>query len=127
MKKIGLIIVGLTTWALANLTPQSYWALEVEIRTLTIEGMQKRVECLSQEACSLDQQMELSSQYQEKINQVFKNYGTTPSKELVYENRNREAVEKYFNENEEVLEKIEELKEKFENYSNQLSALMEER
>jgi len=127
MKKILLIILGVSTLALADLIPKTYWELEIAIRTLTIEGMQQRVKCLHQEECSLDKQMKLSSKYQEKIYKVFQDYNTTPSKELVYENKNRKIIEQYLQENEDISKKVDELKAQFENYSNQITEIMEAR
>jgi len=127
MRQIIIMVLGLSAIVLADMTPQKYWELEIKIRALTIDGMQKRVECLEESNCSLDREMVIFDKSQEKIVQIFKEFDTTPSKELVYENRNKKLIEEYFENNQSIQEEIDSLKEKFENYSNQLSTIMENR
>jgi len=124
IEKGAIFFMIFSIYTFGELTPQKYWDLEIKIRTLTVEGMQKRLDCLNED-CNLDKQMFISNEYEKKIANLFRDYNTTPSKELIYENRNRKALQKYLQENENVLNRIENIKEQFENYSNQITAVME--
>ena len=124
MKKILLSVVLFTLSLYAELTPKIYFELDFKVKDLSIQRQQANIQC-AQDSCSKADYYHLEGDYQGQILEIYKTYGVTPVKSLVYANKNKEAIQSYLEEHQEVQDQIELYKQEFEELDTQLKNEME--
>jgi len=121
MKKILLSAVLFTLSLHAELTPELYFELDFKVKDLSIQRQEAHIKC-AEDACSAADHFHLDGDYQEQTFDIYKAYGTTPIKSLKYATKNREAIQAYLAEHEELQNKIEVYKQDFELLSAELES-----
>ena len=125
-----LIRIGLLTavafLSLMGLDIPTYYELDIKAMEMTLEGSKERLTCLKNN-CSLNEQYAIDDRVQESINQLYMNYGTTPSKHIGFYTQNSTKARKFYENNETLKEIYFTLQDKIENINSQLKTIMEEK
>jgi hypothetical protein len=128
MKKILMTIMAvlLTTAAHAELSPATYFEIEIKARELTITGMRERLTCMQDLSCPDSQAAEIDEASQTTISNMYQGYNTTPSRIATYYTQNSQAVDDYFRYNIELQVTMNQLTATFESVSDEIKPLLEE-
>jgi len=125
MKKIVLLIGLLGMSLFAEMTPEKYYELELKAQEITFEGKEMQLSC-AQRKCLLSEIYNIDGEYQSKVSNLYTQYGTTPSKIIVYYTHNEKKINQYLSENIALQNKLDENLEKFEAKSQQIENQIEE-
>ena len=128
MKKILMTIIAvlLATVAHAELSPATYFEIEIKARELTIAGMQERLACMQDQNCPTGQAAEIDAVSQATISNMYLEHNTTPSRIAAYYTHNSQAVDDYFRYNIELQVTMNQLTATFESVSDEIKPLLEE-
>jgi len=124
------ILLLLCGWCLSQaqaepLTPDDYILAELEVRRITIEGMEKRV-ILLENGANLERQMQSSEQTEQAVAAAFARYGgTNGASHAAYGSRHKEGIVQAFAEHPEWRQEFEALKGRFEALSEQMDTILE--
>ena len=130
MKKTLLTIAAVlltTTTASAELTPATYFEIEVKARELMISGMEERLACMQNPDCPDNQAAEIDESAQSAILNMHMEYDTTPSLVAGYYTNNSQAVDDYFRYNIDLQVTLNQLTDSYESISDAITPLLEAR
>jgi hypothetical protein len=116
----GLLVVSL----FAEMTPERYYELEMKAQDVTLEGKQVQLACAQRE-CSVSDIYVIDGEYQAKVFEVYKEYGTTPSKIAVYYTHNEKEIKQYLLKNESLQNQMYNNLQTFEMISSDIQNLLE--
>ncbi|MDH3393797.1 MAG: hypothetical protein OEL66_07295 [Desulfobulbaceae bacterium] len=112
--------------AAAEQSPQTYYEIEIKARELTLEGMEKRLECMLA-GCSVSEQLAIDERYQEKIMAMHEEYSTTSSQLAAWYTHHALETENYFLTSPQLQMRLDELETSFETLSDKINILLEVR
>lgn len=126
MKLRALILWVLTAVATlpaaaAELTPELYVVIDLQVREATLVGMQERRELLSR---THNPQMaeSVERRSRERVAEVYRYYGVSPARHAAYATYHREAIERWQADNPDVASQYQDLERRFDTLSRALSA-----
>lgn len=119
------VVFGLAAFSFntsANTMTSELWVkVETSIRSLTVDGMERRIELLGQNA-SLGEQAIDDSVTQEQVRQIFVEYDTNAIKHLQFYQSNKEEIERWLTENQAEQEEYLRVKRRFDAVLEQFQA-----
>ena len=126
-KTLIIIIVMLFTplLAYADLSPASYYEIEIRELQLTISGMEERLACMRDQNCTADEALAIDETNQMQIIKLYREYNTTPSKRAAYYTHNSQEVDDYYNKNLKIQSTFNKLTDTYELLSDEINTLLE--
>lgn len=107
-----------------ELTPETYVAVEAEVRELTLEGMAQRVSLLSG-GSNPEFEALLDAANRQQVRQAFQDNDTTANAHAAYGTQNADEIAAWLDANPDWQAHLDSLAQEFESLSNQLDALRE--
>ena len=123
--KTGLLISIAFVSLLMGLDIPTYYKLGIKAMEITLDGSKERLSCLKNN-CSLSEQYAIDDRVQQSINDLYLNFGTTPSKHIGYYTQNSVDARAYYDNNETLQEIYRTLQDKIEDVNSQIKTIMEE-
>lgn len=121
-KIVLLALMG--TSSLLALDVETYYDLDIKAMEMTLEGSKERLACL-QASCPLKEQYAIDDRVQEKIETLYGNAGTTPSKHIGFYTQNVQEAQTYYDNNPTLQETYRTLTDEIEAINSQLKTIME--
>ncbi len=89
---LGVLLVGSPALAAAqDLTPEQFVRADVEVRTVTLQGLEAQLTALQQGA-DLETQTRLAEDNRQTVEAAFNRYGTSGAAHTAYGTRESEAI-----------------------------------
>lgn len=111
--------------AYADLSPASYYEIEIRELQLTISGMEERLVCMRDQNCTADEALAIDETNQMQIIKLYLEYNTTPSKRAAYYTHNSQEVDDYYNKNLKIQTTFNKLTDTYELLSDEINTLLE--
>ncbi|HHL45988.1 MAG TPA: hypothetical protein ENJ24_05445 [Gammaproteobacteria bacterium] len=105
-----------------SLTAERYVQLEITVRKAAVAGAQARLEQLDAGQLEKDRAQALSNATHRNLAAIYRQYGTTPGRALVWKNRHRDAIRHYLDTHPDIQARYEALAEEI----NYLSGLIDQ-
>ena len=121
---VALMLAALSAGATAQtggLTPEAFVLIDVEVREVTINGMDDRLTARGNGA-SDTQLRALHEDNRERVDQVYAAYGTTPGAHAAFGTRHADAIAAWLSEHPDMQRYYTDLESRFEQLSGQFRA-----
>ncbi|RFA30104.1 hypothetical protein CAI21_07845 [Alkalilimnicola ehrlichii] len=105
-----------------SLTPETFLQLEVEVRELTLAGMERRIELLANQATRVED-TSLDNRTRRTIDAVYAEYGTSAGEHAAYGRQNSQAIEAWLDDNPSWKFRLLYLDNQFETLSERMQAI----
>ena len=105
-----------------DLDAQSYIAIDLQARQLTLDGVHARLNLLRQQA-DMDSQLAQDHETRQMIEAIYAAYGTSVSQAVAWAGRNREAIGDWLSDHPEQQAEYDRLARELDSLSLQLQAL----
>jgi hypothetical protein len=109
--------------AAAELTPQSYVVIDLEVRLATLDGMAERVQLLSGGADVAQQEMTLDELNRKQVAAIFRKYGSSAAAHAAYGTRRNAEIREWLDADPDSQRQYQLLGQQFDALSDQLDAL----
>lgn len=117
-----LMIVPLTGYA-EGFTPQTYVAIDLEVRKITLNGMAESVALLRGGSSTPEQEIALALANQQQVDRTYRSRGTSAAAHAAYGSRYAKEIEEWLAENPDWQQQYDSLIQEFNFLSNQLNGL----